>query len=190
MTGKSGDGVGPTTTLVDIDGTAGGPSPLDTTPSDCLALDTGKLLSLTPAEALTSTAWHLCFRRAIINVNGDYGGPKGASAVDMDAAQTESETLDSVKAKTAASELARFDAVDYAALTAPGLVYQGDHIVTAFTDLWTLPGSSPPALRDAAWLVIGPDGTSNYVIVFNKFEGATAKTPGRVTMHVKPVKGG
>lgn len=182
--------VGPTTTLTDIDGTAGGPSPLDSTPSDCLDLDTGALIPLTPAEAIASTAWHLCFRRSIINVNGEYGGPKGVLAVDLDAAQTEGETLEAVKMKTADSELPRFDALDDLILGAPGLVYRGDHIVTAFTDLWTLPGSSPPALRDAAWLVIGPDGTSNYVIVFNKFEGATTKTPGKVTMHIKAVKGG
>jgi hypothetical protein len=106
----------------------------------------------------------------------------------MDAAKTEGETLDAVKARTPDSELPRFVAADYAALTAPDLVYRGDRIVTAFTDLWLEPGSSPPAPRDASWLVIGPDGASNYVLVFNKFEGATEKTPGEVTLHIKAVK--
>jgi len=177
----------PITTITNIDGTAGGPSPLDTTPSDCLDLDKGALIPLTPAEAITSKAWHLCFRRSVISVNGEFGGPRGVTAVDMDAAQTEGETLEAVKVRTADTELPRLQGIDYAALTSPELVYRGDRIVTAFSDLWVLPGTKPPKLRDAAWLVVGADGTSNYVVVFNKFEGATEKTPGRVTMHSKAV---
>lgn len=182
-------GSSPTVTLTNIDGTAGGPSPPDSAPSDCLDLDKGAIIPLTPPQAVTSTTWHLCFRRNIISVNGEFGGPKGVLAVDLDAASTEKETLDEVKARTADNELPRFEAIDYAALTAPDLVYRGDRIITAFTDLWVLPGTSPPALRDASWLVMGPDGTSNYVMVFNKFEGATQASPGKVTMHIKAVKG-
>lgn len=183
---KSGS-IGPITTLTNIDGTAGGASPLDSTPSDCLDLASGTLIPLTPAEALASKDWHLCFRRSVVSVNGEFGGPRGVLAVDMDAAKTAGETLEAVKERTAASELPRFESIDYAALTSPELSYRGDLIVTAFTDLWVLPGSGPRELRDAAWLVVGADGKSNFVIVFDKFEGATAKTPGKVTMRVKAV---
>lgn len=178
-------GAGPTQTLTNIDATAGGPSPPDTMPSDCLDLQSGTLMSLTPPDALKSTAWHLCFRRSEIAVNGDAGGPRGVLAVDLDADKTASETLDEVKQKTADSELPRFDSIDYAALSAPGLNYKGDRIVTAFSDMWIDEKANPRAPKDAAWYVIGPDGTSKFVLRFESFEGATALTPGKVTMRVK-----
>lgn len=180
--------VGPVTTLTKIDGTAGGPSPPPTAKSDCLNLDSGALIPLTPGEAQASTAWHLCFRRSEIFVNGEEGGPKGALAVDIDAKQTAGESLAEVKAKTAETELARFEGIDHATLTAPDLVYRGDRIVTTFTDLWLEPGADPPAPKDVAWLVVGANGTSNFLLRFDRFEGATAKSPGKVTMRVKTVK--
>jgi hypothetical protein len=179
---------GPVQTLTKIDGTAGGPSPAETTPSDCLDLASGALIPLTPAEAQTSMAWHLCFRRSEIFVNGEEGGPKGVLAVDIDAKKTAGESLDEVKVKTAESELARFESIDHAALTAPDLVYRGDRIVTTFTDLWLEPGANPPAPKDVAWLVVGADGTTNFLLRFDGFEGPTAKSPGKVTMRVKTVK--
>lgn len=182
------DSVGPVQTLTKIDGTAGGPSPPETAPSDCLDLSTGALIPLTPAEAHASTAWHLCFRRSEIFVNGEEGGPKGVLAVDIDAKKTAGESLDEVKMKTADSELARFEGIDHAALTAPDLVYRGDRIVTTFTDLWLDPGADPPAPKDVAWLVVGADGATNFLLRFDRFEGPTAKTPGKVTMRVKTVK--
>jgi hypothetical protein len=181
-------GLGPITTLTHIDGTAGGPSPPATAPSDCLDLDGGKLIPLTPPEAIVSKAWHLCFRRSEIAVNGEYGGPRGVLAADIDADKTSGETLEQVKAKSADTELARFEGIDDAALTAAGITYRGDRIVTAFTDQWVEKGSDPPAPSDAAWFVVGPDNTSKFLLRFDRFEGATAKSPGKVTMRVKTVK--
>lgn len=181
------NGAGPLQTLSNIDATAGGPSPPDTMPSDCLDLEGAKLVPLTPPDALKSTAWHLCFRRSEIAVNGDAGGPRGVLAVDLDADKTKGETLDEVKQKTADSELARFNAVDYATLSAPGLVYRGDRIVTAFSDMWMQQDANPKAPKDAAWYVIGPDGTSKFLLRFEAFEGSNALTPGKVTMRVKSV---
>lgn len=181
-------GSGPTQTLTKIDGTAGGPSPPETAPSDCLDLGSGAIIPLTPPEAQASTAWHICFRRSEIFVNGEVGGPKGVLAVDIDAAKTAGESLDEVKVKTADSELPRFESIDWAALTAPDLVYRGDRIVTTFTDLWLEPGADPPAPKDVAWLVVGADGVTKFLLRFDAFEGATAKSPGKVTMRVKTVK--
>jgi hypothetical protein len=181
-------GPGPVTTLTAIDGTAGGPSPPETAPSDCLDLDSGALIPLTPPEALASKAWHLCFRRSEIAVNGEYGGPKGVLAVDIDAASTAKETLAEVKAKTAESELPRFEGIDQATLTAPELVYRGDRIVTAFTDQWIAPDPAPAAPKDAAWFIMGADGESKFLLRFDRFEGPTDKSPGKVTLRVKTVK--
>jgi hypothetical protein len=181
-------GLGPITTLSNIDGTAGGPSPPTTAPSDCLDLDSGALIPLTPPEALASKAWHLCFRRSEIAVNGEYGGPRGVLAADIDAAKTSGETLEEIKAKSADTELARFEGIDSAALTAPEITYRGDRIVTAFTDQWVEKGSDPPAPRDSAWFIMGPDDASKFLLRFEKFEGATAKSPGKVTLRVKTVK--
>lgn len=182
------DGLGITMTLNDIDGTAGGASPSEDTPSQCLDLATGGLVPLTPVEALASKAWDLCFRRNIVSVNGEYGGPKGVTAVDIDAAKTKGETLEEVKVKTAESELPYFNGVTHATLTAPDLDYRGDVIRTAFTGYWLMPDSSPPAPREAAWLVVGADGESKFVISFDRFEGATDTSPGKVTMRIKSVK--
>jgi hypothetical protein len=60
--------------------------------------------------------------------------------------------------------------------------------VTTFTDLWLEPGANPPAPKDVAWLVVGADGTTNFLLRFDGFEGPTAKSPGKVTMRVKTVK--
>jgi hypothetical protein len=179
---------GPVQTLTKIDGTAGGPSPSETTPSDCLDLASGALIPLTPAEAQASTAWHLCFRRSEIFVNGEVGGPKGVLAVDIDAKKTAGESLAEVKTRSAESELPRFESIDWATLTAPDLVYRGDRIVTTFTDLWLEPGASPPAPKDVAWLVVGADGKTNFLLRFDRFEGPTDKSPGKVTMRVKTVQ--
>src|SRR6185436_9309533 len=129
-------GPGPATQLAAVDATAGGSGAPETEPSACLNLDTGVQLPLTPAEAAASTDWHLCFRRALVSVNGELGGPGDVRAADLDASETEAETLEEVMARTQASEAARFDGVDHAKLTDPAVPYRGDHIVTAFSDKW------------------------------------------------------
>lgn len=181
-------GAGPTTAVVDLDATAGGSDAPDTAPSACLDLSTGATLMLLPPEAAASTDWHLCFRRAAVSVNGELGGPGDVRAADLHAAETEDEDLEQVKARTKASEAARFDAVGHAELTDPAVPYRGDRIVSALSDKWVLPGSSPPAPASIAWLVQAAGGVGRYVVVFDAFEGATAETVSRVTLHVKKVE--
>lgn len=184
----SASGVGPTVTAADIDATAGGLSGTDGAPGACLDLASGDLLSLTVDEAAQSSDWHLCFRRDRITVNGELGGPRGVTAVDLDAAGTAKETLEQVMARTAESTEPRFDAVTLATLADPGLDYRGDHVVSVFSDQWIVPGSSPLAPVNAAWLVVAADGRAHHLIGFEGFEDPGASAPGVVRLRIKNVK--
>ncbi|MBL9028825.1 MAG: HmuY family protein [Myxococcales bacterium] len=178
-----------TMTWENIDGTAGGTSPTDSDPSGCIVLATGSRLALTPAQAAASTEWDLCFRRDAISVNGGDGGPGGVEAVNLQAAEITSEALDEVKSRTAASEQAAFDAVGYAQLTVPGVDWRGDGVVSAFTGKWIDRSVEPYAPVSATWIVAGADGVTPFFVAFEKFEGASAASPGIVRIRVKKVGG-
>jgi hypothetical protein len=164
---------------VDLDATASSPE----VASECIDLGTDARAKLTAAEARASSAWHLCFRRQDVAVNGESGGPRGVGAVDLDADRTAAEKLDEVAARTPESELARFEAVTAASFD--GRSFRGDRVISAFTDLWTKRGAAPPAPEQAAWVVVGADGRSRYLVGFARFEGASTTTPGTVVMRVK-----
>lgn len=165
-----------------VDGTGTGPD----APNDCVDLGTGAKVKHTPAEALATSDWHLCFRRESISVNGERGGPRGVTAVDFDVARTATETLDAVSSLTPESEATKFDAVTAAAFD--GQPLRGDRVVSAFIPLWLAKNVSPPAPNKVAWLVVGADGKKRYLVGFSRFEGATATTPGTVVMRVKAVQ--
>lgn len=171
--------------VVDLDGTAGGTTGADA-PSECIDLGSGQRMMLTAAQARTSSAWHLCFRRQDISVNGELGGPRGVVAVDFDADKTATEKIDEVVERTPESELARFEAVTADAFA--GQTLRGDRIVSAFSGLWTERGARPAAPGRSAWLVVGADGKKRYLVGFARFEGATAESPGTVVMRVKAAK--
>ena len=181
-------GSGNTVELTQIDGTAGGSSAPADVASECLDLTTGQKHLHTPDEARAASDWSLCFRRAAITVNGELGGPRGVSAVDLDGDKTDGETLADVQAKTAASEKAHFDAVGAAQLANPALVYRGDRVVSAFSDHWITANSNPPVPEPATWLVVGADGVARFLVTFDGFEGATSDGPGTVKLRVKSVK--
>jgi hypothetical protein len=178
-------GLDPTMTLMDVDATAGGSMGTDADPSACLTLETGKVDLLLPSEAAKSAAWDLCLRRANIAVNGKSAG---VEAVDLDRDKTEDEKVEEVMKRTADSELAHFDAVKYDDLADPGLPWAGDRVLSAFTDRWTEPGSSPLELSKTAWLVAGADGYTAFLVLFESLKGATADNPGTVKMRVKKLK--
>lgn len=178
-----------TVTLEGIDASAGGVSGTDSDPGACLVLETGEILALTPVEAAASADWDLCFRRSSVSVNGGLGGPGGVEAVDLDAGATAAETLEEVMKRTAESELARFDEVTFAALSGSGLAWHGDRIVSAFSDQWLVPGSSPLAPADFAWLVAGSDGVTPFLVAFESLSGATDNHPGTVRLRVKHIGG-
>lgn len=179
-------GSGPIQEAKNLDGTAGGAQGGADSPGECLDLATGARAMLAPSASRTSSAWHLCFHREDISVNGELGGPRNVGAVDLDADQTPTETLTQVVNRDAASEQARFDGVNAAKLA--GQPFRGDRVVSAFSTLWTERGVSPLTPRKNAWFVQGADGKSKYLVGFARFEGATATSPGTVVMRVKAVR--
>ncbi|NOU35061.1 MAG: hypothetical protein HOO96_44785 [Polyangiaceae bacterium] len=176
--------LGPTQEADLLDGTAGGPTGTDTSPSECIDLGSGTRTMLSPADARASSAWHMCFRRQNISVNGGTGGPRNVTAVDLDAAKTPDESVDQVKARTPEGEKTAFDAVTKASFATAQ--FRADGVVSAFTNLWLEKDGRTP--RYSAWLVYGADGKKKYVIAFQKFEGQTDKSPGTVLLVVKPMK--
>lgn len=172
-----------TTTLKDIDATAGGSAGTDADPSACLVLATGQILPLLPAEAATSSEWDICFRRASITVNGGLSGPAQVDAVDLDRESSAKEKLADLMQRTAESELPHFDAISEANFSAVALPWTTDRIVSAFTDFWIAPDTSPLAPAEHAWLVAGADGTTAFVVGFESFTDATADHPG--TVHLR-----
>lgn len=180
-------GVGPTQEASALDGTAGGPNGADDAPSECLDLGTGARALLTPAASRASSAWHLCFRRQTISVNGELGGPRGVGAADLDADKLANETVAIVNKRTDDSERPRFEAVTRAQVER--LDYRGDRVVSAFSGLWITRQPDGTAIsRPAAWLVVGADGKSKYLVGFGAFDGATPQGPGTVHLYVKPVQ--
>jgi hypothetical protein len=155
----------------DLDGTAGGRGGAPDAPSACLDLATGARAMLSPAAARSSRAWHLCFRRQAVSVNGGIGGPREIGAVDVHAG--EAETIDVVRSRTPESERARFDAVTVTDLE--GKRFEGDRIVSGFGDGWSS--------GQAAWLVVDALGKNKFLVGFSE-----ARTPGPIVMWIKPVR--
>ncbi|NUP13667.1 MAG: hypothetical protein HOW73_47130 [Polyangiaceae bacterium] len=182
-------GVEETVLHVNVDGTAGGAGPEPSEPSGCLRLATDERFMLTPEEAKSSSDWDLCFRRDAVLLNGGTGGAVGIDAVDLQASESAGETLADVMDLTPESELPAFDAVAYTDLTDASLSYRTDGVVTAFTDKWIEPGSNPLEPGMLAFLVAGADGETPFFVAFEKLTGATAESPGIVTMRIKAIGG-
>jgi hypothetical protein len=176
----------PAKEALDLDGTSGGTTPDPNAKAECIDLGTDARTMLTPDEARASSAWHLCFLRQEISVNGGEGGPRAVGAVDFEATLAATEKLEQVSELTPESELGRFDRVT--ADTFTNQTFRGDGIVSAFTGLWTIPGASPLAPGRNVWLVDGADGKRRYLVGFARFEGATATSPGTIVMRVKPAR--
>ena len=177
-------GTGPIQDLADLDGTADQANAAGK--SECLDLGTGARMMFTATEARASSAWHVCFRRENISVNGEVGGPRGVGAVDLDAASSPTEKLADVVQLTPESQQARFDAVNAQSLV--GQPFRGDRVVSGFGTLWLERGVSPVAPAKSAFVVRGADNASMYLVGFARFDGASATSPGTVVMRVKSVK--
>ncbi|MCU0657555.1 MAG: hypothetical protein MUF64_20525 [Polyangiaceae bacterium] len=176
-------GAGPTVDVEGIDATAGGAAVPPSAPSTCLDLATGNRLALTPEQALASQDWHLCFRRQNIAVNGGQSGPRGVEAANLQATEVRQEALAAVKARTPASELARWDAVTQAQATQAPFVADG--VVSAFGGAWVDRSVSPPVPTPTSWVVLGADGARRYRVRVEGFEGASASGPGVLLLRVR-----
>ncbi|HEX7667255.1 MAG TPA: HmuY family protein, partial [Polyangiaceae bacterium] len=171
-----------------IDGTAGGVSGPATAPSGCLDLASGNVTMLAPADAATSTAWDLCFRRETVSVNGEVGGPRGVGAIDLEASAVATEVLSDVEAETADGEKVVFDDADASAFT--NAQFRGDHVVSAFeSGGWLDSAQSPPEPVQKSWVVQDAGGTKKFLVGFDAFQNPTTQSPGTVVMHIKPVGG-
>lgn len=174
-----------TVDIVGLDATAGYPEIRDDAPSGCLKLSTGEQLELSPDQARSSGAWDLCFRRDVISVNGEEGGPGDVTAVELNAG--DDATLEQLGELTEEQTLADFEAVDFERLSEPSLGYRGDHVVSAFDGAWvTNPGKQARAVA-AAWYVRGGDGESEYLALVTDVEGV-AESATRVTLQVKTLR--
>ena len=175
---------------VDLDGTAGGTGAPAGSPSECIDLGTGARTMLTAEAARTSSAWHLCARRDSISVNGEIGGPRNVGAIDLQSANTASETVSAVMNLTADGVKPAFDSTNAASFD--GKAFHGDRVVTAFTDRWLTSGVAPgPTATPThdAWLVLDSTGAQKSLVGFVSFENATTSSPGTIVMRIKPVKG-
>ena len=150
---------------LDVDGTAGGPSVSDDMPSGCVDLSEGEVLMLTPEASAKSRDWDICFRRDTITTNGGIAGPGSVSGVDLQAADIDDETLEGVQARTSASELSRFEAIDYEALTADHLSYEPEGPVSIFADNWFEGEDDDIEPLSASWLVQAADGDHRFLMV-------------------------
>jgi hypothetical protein len=168
-----------------VDGSGLGTEPGQEPKTECLDLGTGAKTALTATEASASNAWHLCFRRQSITVNGELGGPRGVTAVDFDAATTETETLAQLKAldDDEAAQLAHFDSITFERFASSTL--RGDRTISAFGEGWVDTTTTPPRPADASWLVKGADGVTTYMVGFAGFDGASATGPGTIVLRAK-----
>lgn len=182
-------GAGQIVEISKLDATAGGLGGDDQAGSGSLILGTGEQQQLTPSQAAESSLWDLRFRRDSVSVNGGLGGPGRVTAVDLDAAATESETLEEIKTRTPENQASDFAALDYDALTSPNHKYRGDRIVSALTEAWADLSIDPPQLvNDASWLVAGADGKSRFLVGFTGLKHSTTESPGTVVMRIVKVR--
>lgn len=182
------DGSGKIREIAGIDAGAGGSKVADSEPSACVELDSERISMLTPEQAAQSDSWHLCFRREAVAVNGGISGPRGIEAVDLQAAETPDETEAQIKARSAESELARFESVDSDRLNDDTLTWKADGVVTAFADRWLEAGSEPLALSETVWFVIAADGSGKYLLKFEDLSGDPAARPATLSLRAKSVR--
>ncbi|MGF1644633.1 MAG: HmuY family protein [Thiotrichales bacterium] len=116
---------------VQLDATAGGFGARPDNPLNkfsYFSFTTGELVPLTDAEAATSTAWHIAFKRTNIQLNGGVSGPGTVKAAVADAqsdyfeADGKTPNNSVFLNATAAQELAALEAIT----TDAGLTYQTD----------------------------------------------------------------
>jgi hypothetical protein len=179
-------GVGPTHELSELDATAGGTESGDEQPEACVDLSNQDVIKLTPAQAAESSAWHVCFRRGAVAVNGGLSGPRGVEAVDLQADDMADEA--EVQERTEESELPAFDAVDYDTLVDDRLDWRADGVATAFGRRWLEPGTDPAELSDSSWLVVGADGASKYMLKFESLSGELGEGTATLSLRAKHVR--
>jgi hypothetical protein len=155
---------------------------VDATSWAYLSLAEGR--AVTPADPPTSTEWDVAFSATSVMLNGGQAGPGGVVGHCVCQNAATSPTTEQLLAMTAESELADFTAVTAAGLP-PASAYASDALTPAITGWHTGAGASAAAAGDRAWLVRLRDGTAYAAVRVAALAGASAATPGRVTLEYR-----
>jgi hypothetical protein len=150
-------------------------------------LAAGMPVALAEAEAKTSSAWDIAFRRSEVLINGGAAGPKGVRAVDLDAGRMDLE--EAVCGMTEASERPRIDRVDAALLGDAKLRWKASELEDAFQQKWFTYDVATHEIGPAegTWIVRGGDGDSYFKMEVTGIEGASMAEAGKVSLRLAPI---
>ncbi len=141
-----------------------------------VSLADSALVIPTPS-AHESAAWDIAFNGTNVTLNGGVAGPGDVSGACI--CQNAAATDDAVLAMTPASELPAFDAVT----SVPGgTVWWSDVLTPAIAGWFTGIGAAAVADSTKNWLVRLSDSSSYAVVRVQSLSGATATSPGTVTL--------
>ena len=137
--------------------------------------------TVTVADPAASAAWDLALQATNVTLNGGAAGPGGVTGYCLCQNSAANPSAAEILAMTPASELADFTAVT-AGNAPPPTSFQADELLPAISGWYAGSGAAATAVPDAAWLVRLHDGEGYAKLHVTALEGATAGTPGRVTL--------
>lgn len=182
---------GETVELDGIDASAGGITLPPSAPAGCVQLASGTLSQLAPTQWAT-TSWDLCFQRTEIFLNDATTGDAavdGVKVVDLDVAPgaPDGGVTPSEQQQTAQGALARFDELDYAALTSADIRWDRKYSALArIGTRWLRGQPDDPSPTVGSWIIRGANGQSHYALYFTDIARAANDTS-TVRVQVKPV---
>ena len=141
-----------------------------------VSLADSALVSPTPA-ANQSAAWDIAFFATNVTLNGGQAGPGGVTGFCI--CQNAAATNDQILAMTPESEQADFDAVTAVPV---GATFTGDVLTPAITGWFTGTGASATADASRTFLVRLSDSLSYAKVHVTALSGASATSPGQVTL--------
>lgn len=135
---------------------------------------------VTPADPLASEQWDLAFDATNVRLNGGEGGIAGVAGYCLCQNSSANPSTEQILAMTPESELADFERVDASAIPAAA-AFVTDRLSPVITG-WFSGSGAAATPADAAWLVRLRDSTHYAKLRIAAIEGATAASPGRVTL--------
>ena len=141
-----------------------------------VSLADSTLVSPTPS-ANQSAAWDIAFFATNVTLNGGQAGPAGVTGFCV--CQNTTATNDQILAMTAESEEADFDAVT---AVPAGATFVADVLTPAIAGWFTGTGASATAEPSKTFLVRLSDSLSYAKVHITALSGASATSPGRVTL--------
>jgi hypothetical protein len=139
----------------------------------------GEGRTVTPAQPATSPAWDIAYFATSVMLNGGAAGPGGVAGYCV--CQNAGASSAQIVAMTPESELADFESVTAANIPAAP-TFQLEALVPAVAGWYTGTGSGATAAADKTWLLRLSDETSFAKLRVVSLRGASAATPGDVTI--------